>query len=96
LKEKDMVLDVLNGTESSTSCYTKAISKCDNIHLQDKLKLMRDSDEKFHHELYKISKMKGYSISLKEALEIDITELKQQLIYASALQQGGGPIPNIN
>ena len=60
MKEKDIVLDVLGGVKSSLSHYATFISETANPSLRQTFQQMRDGDEKFHYDLYKIAEQKGY------------------------------------
>jgi len=60
MQEKDMVLDVLNGTKSSIANYAKMITECCDQNLRLTFQQMRDGDEKFQYDLYKIAEQKGY------------------------------------
>ena len=55
-----MVLDVLSGTKASIGGYAKAIVECSNQNVRQTFQQMRDSDEKFQYDLYKIAEQKGY------------------------------------
>lgn len=60
MQEKDMVIDILSGTKSSLGTYAKVITECNDQNLRQTFQQMRDSDEKFQYDLYKIAAQKGY------------------------------------
>lgn len=60
MQEKDMVLDILSGTKAGIGNYAKVITECSNQNLRQKFQQMRDCDEKFQYDLYKIAEQKGY------------------------------------
>lgn len=60
MHEKDMVLDILSGAKAGLGNYAKVIVECSNQGLRQKFQQMRDSDEKFQYDLYKIAETKGY------------------------------------
>ena len=60
MQEKDMVLDILSGTKASLGNYAKVITETGNQNLRQTFQQMRDSDEKFQYDLYKIAEQKGY------------------------------------
>jgi len=60
MKEKDMVLDILSGTKAGIGNYAKVITECSCPNLRQKFQQMRDSDEKFQYDLYKLAAQKGY------------------------------------
>ena len=83
LHEKDMVADVLSGTKASLSTYAKVIMESNDPNLRHTFQQMRDGDEKFQYDLYKIAASKGYYHPAPPANQQDITGLK------NILQQSG-------
>ena len=66
MNEKDMVLDILGGTKASLGNYAKVIVETANQNLRQTFQQMRDSDEKFQYDLYKIAEQKGNGIDSPE------------------------------
>jgi len=60
MQEKDIVLDVLGGVKASLTGYATFISETANPTLRQTFQQMRDGDEKFQYDLYKIAAQKGY------------------------------------
>ena len=60
MQEKEMVLDILSGTKAGIGTYAKVITECSDQALRQKFQQMRDSDEKFQYDLYKLAAQKGY------------------------------------
>ena len=60
MQEKDIVLDVLNGTKASITTYASVIAETSNPMLRMAFQQMRDGDEKFQYDLYKKASQKGY------------------------------------
>jgi len=60
MNEKDIVLDVLGGVKASLTGYATFISETSNPTLRQTFQQMRDGDEKFQYDLYKIAAQKGY------------------------------------
>ena len=60
MKEKEMVLDILSGAKAGIGNYAKVITECADPALRQKFQQMRDGDEKFQYDLYKIAEQKGY------------------------------------
>ena len=60
MHEKDIVLDVLGGVKASLTGYATFISETSNPTLRQTFQQMRDGDEKFQYDLYKIAAQKGY------------------------------------
>jgi len=62
MQEKDIVLDVLGGVKASLTGYATFISETANPTLRQTFQQMRDGDEKFQYDLYKIAEQKGYYV----------------------------------
>ena len=60
MQEKEIVLDVLGGVKAGLSGYATFISETANPTLRQTFQQMRDGDEKFQYDLYKIAAQKGY------------------------------------
>ena len=84
MQEKDMVLDVLNGSKASLSNYAKMIVECSCPNLRQTFQQMRDGDEKFHYELYKLAEQKGYYNPASAATPQEITSVKSTLSQSQA------------
>ena len=56
MDEKTMCNDVLSGTKAELTRYENAIVECENVNLRQTLQQMRDDEESFQYELYKIAK----------------------------------------
>jgi len=79
MKEKDMVMDILAGVKASIGGYAKMITECGDQALRQTFQQMRDGDEKFQYDLYKIAEQKGYYIPGASANTIEVSELKAKL-----------------
>ena len=79
MQEKDMVLDVLTGTKASLGTYAKVITECSDQNLRQTFQQMRDSDEKFQYDLYKIAEQKGYYHPSPEVVPSDAASVKMKL-----------------
>jgi len=85
MKEKDIVLDILSGTKASLSNYAKVIMETDNPTLRQTFQQMRDGDEKFQYDLYKIAAQKGYYATSPNATPQDMQSVKQSLTAGNAM-----------
>lgn len=83
MNEKDMVSDILSGTKASLSSYVKAITECSNQNLRQTFQQMRDGDEKFQYDLYKVASSKGYYNPAPECSQQDIQQIKSELSSTS-------------
>ena len=79
MQEKDMVLDILTGTKSSLGTYAKVITECSDQNLRQAFQQMRDGDEKFQYDLYKLAESKGYYHAAPEAQPADTASVKMKL-----------------
>lgn len=72
MDEKTMVNDILSGVKAELSSYQMAITEAENIQLRQTLQQIRNGDESFQYELFKIAQVKGY---YKPAEQATITEI---------------------
>jgi len=79
MHERDMVSDVLSGTKASLASYAKVIMECNDQNLRTTFQQMRDGDEKFQFDLYKVAASKGYYHPAPPANQQDISGLKNIL-----------------
>jgi len=79
MQEKDIVLDVLSGVKSSLSHYATFISETACPNLRQTFQQMRDGDEKFQYDLYKIAEQKGYYACSPQASSQDMSNVKAAL-----------------
>lgn len=93
MQERDMVLDVLNGSKASIGNYAKVITECSNQNLRQTYQQMRDGDEKFQYDLYKVAEQKGYYVPSPQMSQQDCTTIKSSLTQMATMQQGAGPMP---
>lgn len=84
MHEKDIVLDILSGCKASLSNYAKVIMETDNPTLRQTFQQMRDGDEKFQYDLYKIAEQKGYYATSPSATQQDMQSVKQCLTSSCA------------
>lgn len=74
MDEKTMVNDVLESTKAGLTGYQTAISETENMQLRQTLQQLRDVNEGFQYELFKVAKSKGY---YKPADPADMTEVQK-------------------
>ena len=79
-----MVLDILTGTKSSLGTYAKVITECNDQNLRQTFQQMRDGDEKFQYDLYKIAEQHGYYQQAPCAQAADTANIKMDLTSAMA------------
>ena len=79
MDEKTMVNDILNSTKSSLTAYQTAISECENMQLRQTFQQIRNNDESFQYELFKIAQTKGYYKPAQKATVTEINQVKTEL-----------------
>ncbi len=79
MNEKDMVNDILSMTKSGLAEYAKTISECSNQQLRQTLQQIRNQDEQFQYNLYKLAEQKGYYQPAETANQQDVAHLRSQL-----------------
>ena len=79
MNEKIMVNDILSGVKSSLTTYQNAIAECENMELRQTLQQIRNNDESFQYELFKVAQAKGYYKPASKATVTEIDEVKKNL-----------------
>jgi spore coat protein CotF len=79
MQAKEMVNDILAGTNCSLGNYAKIIAETDNEQLRDVLIQIRNADEKFQYQLYLLAKDKGFYKPADAATQTEIDNLKNNL-----------------
>ena len=79
MDEKTMVNDILGDIKSGLTAYQTAISETENMQLRQTFQQMRNGDESFQYELFKVANNKGYYKSAQKATEAEVQTLKTEL-----------------
>ena len=79
MQEKDMVNDILSSTKLGLEYYERAIAECNDQTLRQTFQQMRDGDERFQYELYKLALNKGYYKLSNECSQQDLQNIKTEL-----------------
>lgn len=79
MDEKTMVNDILNNIKLTLNTYQSAITETENIQIRQTLQAIRNNDESFQYELYKVAKIKGYYNSVQDATVADIQNVKNEI-----------------
>lgn len=93
MTEKDMVLDILLGVKSSLTNYAKIIAECCDLNLRQTFQQMRNNDEQFQYDLFKIAEQKGYYLKSLSETEQNCQDIKVKLTQALSQNKGAGPVP---
>jgi len=79
MDEKSMVNDILESTKAELTTYQGVISEAANMQLRQTVQQIRNNDESFQYELYKIAETKGYYKPAQEATVTEINTVKTEL-----------------
>jgi spore coat protein CotF len=79
MDEKTMVNDILNGVKSGLTTYQTVISETENMNLRQTIQQIRNSDESFQFELFKIAQAKGYYKPAQKASVTEVNTVKTEL-----------------
>ena len=79
MDEKVMVNDILAGVKSDLTAYQTAISECENMNLRQIFQQIRNNDESFQYELFKVAQSKGYYIPAQKATVTEINTVKTEM-----------------
>lgn len=79
MEEKYMVNDVLDSVKSSLTTYQGAIAECANLQLRQTLQQIRNNNEAFQYELFKVAQSKGYYTPAQTATPAEITTVKNEV-----------------
>ena len=79
MDEKTMVNDILGCVKSGLTTYQNVISETENMALRQTLQQMRNNDESFQYELFKVAQAKGYYKPACEATQTEIQNIKTEL-----------------
>lgn len=79
MDEKTMVNDILSGVKSNLTAYQTAISESENMQLRQTFQQIRNNDESFQYELFKVANAKGYYKPAQKATVTEIETVKTEL-----------------
>ena len=79
MEEKTMVNDILSGVKSGLTAYQTAISECETMQLRQTFQTIRNNDESFQYELFKIAQAKGYYKPAQKATVTEISSVRTEL-----------------
>lgn len=79
MDEKTMVNDILAGVKAGLTAYQAAISETENTTLRQTFQQIRNNDESFQYELFKVAQTKGYYKPASKASMTEISTVKNEL-----------------
>ena len=79
MDEKTMVNDILGSVKADLTAYQTAISESENMQLRQTFQQIRNNDESFQYELFKVAELKGYYTPAGKAEQSEITKVKNEV-----------------
>ncbi len=79
MDEKTMVNDILADTKTGLKTYQGVITETENMNLRQTIQQIRNNDESFQYELFKIAQSKGYYQPAQKASVTEVEAVKNQL-----------------
>ena len=79
MDEKTMVNDILEGVKGSLKTYQGVISEAENMQLRQTIQQIRNNDESFQYELFKIAQAKGYYKPAQKVSQTEVETVKTEL-----------------
>ena len=79
MDDKTMVNDILASVKSDLTAYQTAISETENMQLRQTFQQIRNNDECFQYELYKVANNKGYYKPAQKVTTTEVQTVKTQL-----------------
>ena len=70
---------ILGSVKADLNAYQTAISETENMGLRQTFQQIRNNDESFQYELFKIAQTKGYYIPAQKATATQISTVKTEL-----------------
>ena len=78
MDEKTMVNDVLSNIKMMLSRYQNVIAETENIQIRQVIQQIRNNDESFKYELFKVAMANGYYTPVEQATQDEIKQVKNQ------------------
>ena len=79
MDEKTMVNDILDGVKSELKTYQGVIIETENMQLRQTIQQIRNNDETFQYELFKVAELKGYYTPAGQAPQTDVDKVKNEV-----------------
>lgn len=76
MEEKYMVNDILESTKAGLTTYQGVISEAENMQLRQTIQQIRNNDETFQYELFKVAQLKGYYTPATQAPQNEVDKVK--------------------
>jgi spore coat protein CotF len=83
MEEKYMIYDILTNFQTEITDYTNAIIQSEDLLLRQSLQNIRNEQESFRYDLFKLANSKGYYSPETKVKPETIAKLKNKLINSS-------------
>ena len=81
MDENTMVNDVLNSVKAELTTYQHIINQTENLGLRQIMIQIRNNDESFQYELFKVAQTKGYYKPEDPATVVEIQNIRNELLH---------------
>lgn len=79
MEEKYMVNDILESVKAELTTYQGVISEAENMQLRQTIQQIRNNDESFQYELFKVAQTKGYYNPAEAANQYEIDKVRNEV-----------------
>ncbi len=79
MDEKYMVNDILESVKAELTTYQGVISEAENTQLRQTIQQIRNNDEAFQYELFKVASSKGYYTPASQATQDEINKVRNEV-----------------
>ena len=79
MEEKYMVNDILESVKAELTTYQGVISEAENMQLRQTIQTIRNNDESFQYDLFKVAQLKGYYTPAGQAPQNEIEKIKTEV-----------------
>ncbi len=79
MDEKYMVNDILESVKAELTTYQGVISEAENTQLRQTIQQIRNNDEAFQYELFKVASAKGYYTPAGQATQDEINKVRNEV-----------------
>ena len=79
MEEKYMVNDILESVKAELTTYQGVISEAENMQLRQTIQQIRNNDESFQYELFKVAQAKGYYTPAGQTPQTEIDKVKNEV-----------------
>ena len=70
---------ILESTKASLTTYQGVISEAENMQLRQTIQQIRNNDETFQYELFKVAELKGYYTPAGQAPQTEVDKVKNEV-----------------